>query len=124
MESGAPLLLFGHTFTNPGIVVFATNRNLNRIVFVKVVNDKAECGSMEPALPHPATKKFTAALSLEFPDIARYGAPDWSTLLITFGIILLVALCLLLLQFPLRTHYWTFAPPLQAENGIDANDEA
>ncbi|CDJ49289.1 hypothetical protein, conserved [Eimeria brunetti] len=123
MESGAPLLLFGHTFTNPGIVVFATSRNLNRIVFIKVVAEEAQCGSMEPGLPHPATNEFMEALSLEFPEGVRFGSPDWSTLFITFGILLLVALCLLLLQYQLRTHYWTFAPPLQVEHGNDAKDE-
>ncbi|CDI84805.1 hypothetical protein, conserved [Eimeria praecox] len=123
MESGAPLVLFGHTFTSPGILVFATNRNSNRIVFIKVVDEEAHCGSMKAGLPYPATNEFIAALSLAFPENVRFGAPDWSTLFITFGIVLLIALCFLLLQYQLRTRYWTFAPPLQVEHDNDAKDE-
>ena len=122
MESGAPLLLFGHTFTSPGIVVFATNRNLNRIVFIKVVNEDAHCGSMENGLPHPATSTSISAFPLEFPGSVRFGSPDWSTLFITFGIVLLIAICLLLMQYQLRVHYWIFAPPLQVEHDNDTKD--
>ncbi|CDJ27533.1 LOW QUALITY PROTEIN: uncharacterized protein EMH_0088230 [Eimeria mitis] len=124
MESGAQLVLFGHTFTSPGVVVFATNLNLNRIIFIKVVDEEEQCGSIERELPHPATDEFIAALSLEFPESARFGSPDWPALFITFGIVLLIALCLLLLQYQLRTKYWTFAPPLQVDHGNDAKEES
>lgn len=115
MESGAPLLLFGYTFTAPGVAVFATNRNLNRLAIISIVDNKDQCGSIALNVPHPATKDFLDAVPFAFSYIATFGPPDWTTICITLVILLVLVASLVVLQWYVRSKYWTFAPPLQVE---------
>ncbi|XP_026193218.1 uncharacterized protein LOC113147307 [Cyclospora cayetanensis] len=117
MESGAPFLLFGYTFTAPGVSVFATNRGTNRITIINVVEQVTQCGPMTVNLPHTATHESIATLPLKLPAAVLYGPPDWNTIYVTFLILLVLVLAILLAQYQVRLKYWTFANPQEIEHG-------
>ncbi|KAL8433803.1 hypothetical protein ACSSS7_003599 [Eimeria intestinalis] len=123
MESGAPLLLFGHTFTASGIAVFSVNTNVNSIAVVNVVDDEKHCGSMSLNTPHPLEGKILEALPIAISDLSFFGSPSWTAPCIIFGFVMLFIAAVIVLQSIVRNRYWTFAPPPRVEEDDEAIEE-
>lgn len=115
MESGAPLVLFGYTFSKPGVAVFASNRDPNRLAILNVVDDRTQCGSMNPVLPYPATRELLNNLPVSLSDHSLHGSFDWTEFIVTLAISFLLVFGVIGLQYLVRKKFWTFAPPLRVE---------
>ncbi|KAL8270980.1 hypothetical protein Esti_005101 [Eimeria stiedai] len=123
MESGAPLLLFGHTFTASGIVVFAVNTNVNSIAVIYVVDDGKQCGPISLNTPHPLTDKILEALPIAISDMSFLGTPSWTVPCTIFVFVMLFIAAIIVLQSLVRNRYWTFAPPPRVEEDDEATEE-
>ncbi|KAL8453052.1 hypothetical protein Emag_002012 [Eimeria magna] len=123
MESGAPLLLLGHTFTNPGIAVFAVNTDVYSIAIINVVDDEKQCGSLSLNVPHPLTDDILEALPIAISDMSFFGTPSWTVPCIIFVFVMLFIAVVIVLQSLVRNRYWTFISPPRVEEDDEATED-
>ena len=118
MDSGAPFLLFGYTFTSPGVAVFATNRSDERLSVINVVSEIDQCGPLSANWPYPATLEALNTLSVTVADVVISREPDWVVTCIVFAFMLLAVFAIICIQRLVRNKYYTSPPPLQVEHDI------
>ncbi|KAL8427177.1 hypothetical protein Efla_006804 [Eimeria flavescens] len=124
MESGAPFLLFAHTFNAPGVAVFASNRNFNSLVVISVVEKQDHCGSLTLNFPHPPTAEFIEAVTVTAADVVLFGRADWTVACLIFVITILLVALVTLLQLLIRKRYWTFPAPQKTARQDEGSHES